>query len=276
MTHILACIDSSTTSPAVCDYAAWASLNFVLPLTLLNVVDRPAGVEIRPGSLAHVLEAMSLDEKRHEQALKQGLRMLQNARERAIADGVTQPELRQSDGELLGRLLEMETDMRWLVMGKHSSFCPRLNHLETIIHALHKPILVIPCSFNPPRSLMFAYDGSEDTHMGVEMLAASPVLRKLPVHLVMVAANTSKNLERLDAAGAILQSAGCEVRTAICGGRVELALQSYQTEHDIDLMIMGAFGHSRVRRFWLGSTTSRMIRATTCPLLFLPKSYLNM
>jgi nucleotide-binding universal stress UspA family protein len=108
------------------------------------------------------------------------------------------------------------------------------------------------------------------------MLAASPVLTKLPVHLVMVAANTPKNLERLNAASAILQIAGCDVRTAIRGGRVELALQSYQTEHDIDLMVMGAFGHSRVRRFWLGSTTSRMIRATTRPLLFLPKSYLNM
>lgn len=123
---------------------------------------------------------------------------------------------------------------------------------------------------------MLAYDGSEDTHMGVKMLAASPVLTKLPVHLVMVATNTPKNLERLDAAGAILQIAGCDVRTAICGGRVELALQSYQTEHDIDLMVMGAFGHSRIRRFWLGSTTSRMIRATTCPLLFQPKNYLNM
>ncbi|MNM51296.1 Universal stress protein family protein [compost metagenome] len=276
MTHILACIDSADTSPAVCDYAAWASLNFVLPLTLLNVVDRPAGEEIRPASLAHVLEALSMDEKRHDLALKQGLIMLQNARERAIADGVKQPELRQNDGELLSRLLEMETDMRWIVMGRHSSICPRLNQLETIIHALHKPILVTPSSFNPPRSLMLAYDGSEETHMGVEMLAASPALTKLPVHLVMIAAKTSKNLERLDAAEAILQSAGCDVRTAIRGGRVELALQSYQTEHDIGLMIMGAFGHSRVRRFWLGSTTSRMIRAATRPLLFLPKSYLNM
>lgn len=276
MTHILACIDSADTSPAVCDYAAWASLNFVLPLTLLNVVDRPAGEEIRPASLAHVLEALSLDEKRHEQALKQGLIMLQNARERAIADGVMQPELRQNDGELLGRLLEMETDMRWLVMGKHNALRPRLNQLETIIHALHKPILVTPSSFKPPRSLMLAYDGSKDTFMGVELLAASPVLTTLPVHLVMVAAKTSKNLERLDVAEDILQSAGCDVRTAICSGKVELALQSYQSEHDIDLMVMGAFSHSRVRRFWLGSTTSRMIRAATRPLLFLPKSYLKM
>ncbi|WP_052028475.1 universal stress protein [Pseudomonas syringae] len=275
MTHILACIDSADTSPAVCDYAAWASLNFALPLTLLNVVDRPAGEDIRPASLAHVLEALSLEKKRHEQALKQGLIMLQNARERAIADGVMQPELCQNDGGLLGKLLEMETDMRWLVMGNCNALRPRLNQLETVIHALHKPILVTPSAFKPHRRLMFAYDGSTDTLMGAELLAASPVLTTLPVHLIMVAANTSKNLERLDVAEAILQSAGYDVRTAIRGGKVELALQSYQSEHDIDLMVMGAFRHSRARRFWLGSTTSKIIRATTCPLLFLPQSHLN-
>lgn len=276
MTHILACIDSSTTSPAVCDYAAWASLNFVLPLTLLNVVDRPPCLETRPGSLAHVLDAMTLDEQRHEQALKQGYLMLQNARERAIADGVMKPELRQKNGELLGRLLEMESDMRWLVMGKQSVLRPLLTQLESIIDALHKPILVTPTTFKAPRSLMLAYDGSEVTHMGVEMLAANPVFAKLPIHLVMVAAKTPKNLGQLHAAGAILNLAGCNVQTAIRDGKVELALQAYQTEHDIDLLVMGAFGHSRVRRFWLGSTTSRMIRATTRPLLFLPKSHLIM
>jgi nucleotide-binding universal stress UspA family protein len=219
---------------------------------------------------------VTLDEQRHEQALKQGYLMLQNARERAIADGVMKPELRQRNGELLGRLLEMESDMRWLVMGKQSVLRPLLTQLESIIEALHKPILVTPPTFKAPRSLMLAYDGSEVTHMGVEMLAANPVFAKLPIHLVMVAAKTPENLGQLDAAGAILNLAGCNVQTVIRDGKVELALQAYQTEHDIDLLVMGAFGHSRVRRFWLGSTTSRMIRATTRPLLFLPKSHLNM
>lgn len=70
----------------------------------------------------------------------------------------------------------------------------------------------------------------------------------------MVAAKTPKNPGRLDAARAILKTAGCDARTAIRSGNVELALQAYQTEHDIDLLVMGAFGHSRVHRLWLGST----------------------
>ncbi|MBX6040678.1 universal stress protein, partial [Pseudomonas juntendi] len=40
MTHVIACIDGSTSAPAVCDYAAWASLSLEAPLTFLHVLDQ--------------------------------------------------------------------------------------------------------------------------------------------------------------------------------------------------------------------------------------------
>lgn len=40
--NVLACIDGSLSSEAVCDYAAWASLQLGAPLTLLHVLDRTA------------------------------------------------------------------------------------------------------------------------------------------------------------------------------------------------------------------------------------------
>lgn len=40
MTHVMACIDSSPSSPAVSDYAAWASQRLNAPLTLLHVLDQ--------------------------------------------------------------------------------------------------------------------------------------------------------------------------------------------------------------------------------------------
>lgn len=39
MTHVMACIDNSQSSLAVCDYAAWASQRLSAPLTLLHVLD---------------------------------------------------------------------------------------------------------------------------------------------------------------------------------------------------------------------------------------------
>jgi len=40
MTHVIACIDGSASAPAVCDYAAWASLRLEAPLTFLHVLDQ--------------------------------------------------------------------------------------------------------------------------------------------------------------------------------------------------------------------------------------------
>ena len=37
----------------------------------------------------------------------------------------------------------------------------------------------------------------------------------------------------------------------------------------IGLLVMGAYGHSRIRQFLVGSTTTSMIRSTTTPLLLL-------
>jgi len=86
---------------------------------------------------------------------------------------------------------------------------------------------------------------------------------------VMVGEDTGDNRALLDAARDALSAAGFEVQIAICGGEVEPALHAYQAEHGIGLLVMGAYGHSRIRQFLVGSTTTSMIRSTTTPLLLL-------
>jgi nucleotide-binding universal stress UspA family protein len=46
-------------------------------------------------------------------------------------------------------------------------------------------------------------------------------------------------------------------------------LCDYRREQDIDLLIMGAYGHSVIRRFLVGSTTTHVIRNATVPVLLL-------
>lgn len=64
-----------------------------------------------------------------------------------------------------------------------------------------------------------------------------------------------------------LRTAGARLTTAIIDGEVEPALHDYQREHDLGLMVMGAYGHTRIRELLLGSTTTAMIRRADVPLL---------
>tara|TARA_Y100000114_G_scaffold143255_1_gene150611 strand:+ start:953 stop:1360 length:408 start_codon:yes stop_codon:yes gene_type:complete len=134
---------------------------------------------------------------------------------------------------------------------------------------MRRPLLVTPTRFKQPESAMLAFDGGATTRKGVEMLAASPLLKGLPIHLVMVGTETMENSAQMEAACSILASAGHKVHTAIRTGEVEPALHAYQEEHGVDLLVMGAYGHSRIRQFLVGSTTAHMLRTTTTPLLLL-------
>ncbi len=85
----------------------------------------------------------------------------------------------------------------------------------------------------------------------------------------MVGDDNGEHRALLDSARDALVSAGFDVHIALRSGEVEPALHAYQAEHQIGLLVMGAYGHSRIRQFLVGSTTTRMIRSTTTPLLLL-------
>ena len=70
-------------------------------------------------------------------------------------------------------------------------------------------------------------------------------------------------------AQAQLEIAGFLVIPALREGNLEPVLHSYRQERAIDLVAMGAYGHSRLRRLLLGSTTSQMLHKSRTPLLLL-------
>jgi nucleotide-binding universal stress UspA family protein len=282
MSNVIACIDGSSAAPAVCDYAAWASLRMAAPLTFLHVLDKSEyptrsnlSGNIGLGSREALLEELAaLDEQRGKLALEQGRLMLEAARERAIVDGVADPAALQRHGTLVDTLAEMEESIRLLVMGKQGEHGDGLgdhvgSHIESVVRTMHRPILVTPPEFKAPERVMVAFDGSETTRKGVEMVAGSPLFRGLPCHLVMVGADNAKNRNQLAWATHTLEAAEFEAPTAIIDGDVETALCGYRKEHDIDLLIMGAYGHSRIRRFLVGSTTTSVVRNANVPVLLL-------
>lgn len=282
MTHVMACIDGSPQAAAVCDCSAWASKRLDAPLTLLHVLDRQqypvsgdlSGI-IGLGSREFLLQQLAtLDEKRAKLALEEGRMMLDSARQRAISAGVAQPECRQRHGDLVESLRDLQDETRLLVIGRQGEDSgDAIQHigsqLENVIRTMQRPILVAPGDFSEPQSVMLAFDGSATSRKGVEMLAGSPLFKDMPIHLVMVAADTADNQAQLENARGVLTAAGFNVEIAIRAGEVEPTLHAYQAEHGIDLLVMGAYGHSRIRQFFVGSTTTNMIRTTSTPLLLL-------
>lgn len=282
MTHVMACIDGSRASKAVCDYAAWASQRLEAQLTFLHVLDRTGYTSaanlsgsIGLGAQEALLEELAaLDEQRSRLALEQGRLMLEAAVERAINDGVKAPMMRQRHGDLVETLAELENDIRLLVIGRQGEEGDQVgqhlgSHVERVIRTLHRPILITQQQYQAPSRIMLAFDASATARKGIEMLAASPLFRGLPCHVVLVGADTDDHRAQLEWARKTLETAGHDAVIAIVAGEVETALREYQVKEQIDLMVIGAYGHSRIRQFFVGSTTNHMIMNAQVPLLVL-------
>ncbi|RUO58735.1 universal stress protein [Pseudidiomarina insulisalsae] len=282
MSYVVACIDGATASTAVCDYSAWAANQLSAPLMLLHVLEermREAATDVSGniglGTREHLLEQLAeLDEKRAKLALQHGHVLLEQAEQKVQQFGVEKVQQRQRHGALATTLNDMVEEVRLAVLGLHGEGSVNQlhkvgSHLETVIRAVHRPLLLTPDRYTQPKTAMLAYDGSKTTQKGVEMLAQSPLFKGMPLHVVMVDAETADNRERLQWAANKLTAAGHQVTSALVAGDVEHSLHAYQREQAIDLMVMGAFGHSRIRQFLVGSTTMRMLQESVTPVLVL-------
>jgi nucleotide-binding universal stress UspA family protein len=279
MKNIIACIDGTDVSTAVSDFGAWASLRLEALLILLHVLDK-SEYPVRPdlsgniglGSREALLQELAeLDEKRGKLAMEQGRLMLEAARQRAMDDGADEPIVHQRHGDLLESLEAIEQDTRLLVLGKHDEkLRPHVgSRVENVVRTLHCPILVTTDTFKAPERIMLAFDGSATTRKAVEMVAASPLFKGVPCHLVMVGKENEVNREQLQWARSTLEKAGFDAPASIISGEVERVLCDYRADNDIDMLVMGAYGHSVIRRFLVGSTTTNVVRNASVPVLLL-------
>ena len=64
-----------------------------------------------------------------------------------------------------------------------------------------------------------------------------------------------------------LQAAGVTAETGTIPGQPETALAKLVDDAQFDLLVMGAYGHSRIRSLIIGSTTTAMLRACKVPVV---------
>ncbi len=133
--------------------------------------------------------------------------------------------------------------------------CPKVGtHIENVVRALHKPVLITSALFSPPKSFLIAFDGSQTARICVEKIANSPLLKNLTAHVVYVGKPNSDMTSQVTWAKELLANNGFNVIDIVLEGDVEKSILDYQEKNAIDMMVVGAYGHSKIRQFFIGST----------------------
>lgn len=284
MNKVYACIDGLTTTTAVVDWAAWSANRLGVPLELLHVLERdPSSSAVTDfsgaiglGAQEMLLQQLSdLDAQRGKLAQEAGRQMLASAQARATAAGVQQVEGRMRHGEFVDSVVELESDARLFVLGEHyqAKTTGKLHldhHLERVIRAVKRPVLVATSEhFVEPERFVIAFDGSATATKMLETVARSPMLKGLPALVAMCAPDTPAAHEQLRAAKEILETSGFEATVTLLPGEPEHALPLLMESQAAGLLVMGAYGHSRIRHLVIGSTTTTLLRHCRVPILVL-------
>lgn len=280
--RIMACIDASPYAEAICDYAVWAAKKLQAAMSVIHVLDKAQHTHtpdlsgsIGLGSQELLLQQLAeLDEKHGKLAMERGRHILDGATERAQQAGVVDVDQRLRHGQLVETLVAMQEESRLVVMGKRGFSSAEEHghiglHVERVIRSLSTPILLTQQEYIEPKRIMLAFDGSATAEKCLTILANSPFAQGLPVHIVMAGDKNDANRHLLAAATLQLQQADFDTQSVIVDGDPEEVLNEYQLQHNIDMMVMGAYGHSRIRQFIVGSTTTSMICNAKCSLLIL-------
>ncbi|MBE0548140.1 MAG: universal stress protein [Rubrivivax sp.] len=284
MNKVYACIDGQSNTAAVIDCAVWSAARLAVPLEFLHVLERhPERATIKDYSGAIGLDAQDsllqelsdADEQHGKLAQEAGRRLLVQARARATAAGLNQVDGRLRHGELVDTVLEMEPDARLFVMGEHHHAATaskiHLDHrVERVIRSVKRPVLVVTGErFDAPQRVLIAFDGSATARKTVQIVARSPMLTGLPVLLVMAGVETALARRQLDEARQLLAAAGFTADSELVPGDPEDVLPPLLKAHSGALLVMGAYGHSRIRQLIVGSTTSTLLRLSDVPVLIL-------
>jgi nucleotide-binding universal stress UspA family protein len=274
MSPILACTDGSTYAPSVYQHAAWASARLGTGVEVVHVIDHhreqsPAtdltgaiGID----ASARLTEALTLmEEAKGREARLRGKALLEEARQQLAAAGVTEIVLTQRHGTVVETLAELEPRAELLVVGKSGEHAILAEgqvggHLENLIRTSVRPVLVAERQFRPVHRFLIAFDNSPSAHKALDYALKSPLLRGLEGLLVMVGRADPVHSAALDAARDRLAGAGFAVTAKQVEGKPAAVIAAEVESAGIDLVLMGAYGHSQLREFFVGSTTTRMVR----------------
>ena len=279
-TKILALVDSSIYAQSVCDHTAWIAKRLNASVNLLHVLGRREGAatgdlsgSLKLGARSALLEELAtLDAQRAKLSQAQGHAILDDAKAIIERAGVGPVTTRLQHGDLLEAVAELEPELRVVVIGKRGDGADfASNHLgsnlERIVRTSKIPVFVASRAFQPISKILIAFDGGDSAKRAVDRITESPFFDAMSATLSFVGTETPGILKKLEKAREQLAGVGLDVTVDITSGEPEKVLEHKVSTENFGLLVMGAYGHSRIRSLIIGSLTTTMIRSCKIPIL---------
>lgn len=273
---VLLCTDGSDYSNTAADYALLLAKSLRARITALHVID------IRLLEGPYLADVGGVLGAQPYQAIVPQIQEIQQEKSELImsalakklgaksADFVTDVKT----GSLVGTILEREAGSDLVVLGKrgeHARYGDDVigSSVEWIVRKSSKPCLVTPETFRPIKKVIAAYDGSSHSEKALRTALDLVEALKLPLAITTVVPGSDDPgpwQGRLDEGSRVARDRGVSATTTLLQGHPDEKIASHCRDEEADLLVIGAYGHSRIREFLLGSTTFQILLKANIPV----------
>ncbi|TNE38528.1 MAG: universal stress protein [Alphaproteobacteria bacterium] len=144
------------------------------------------------------------------------------------------------------------------------------NVLPDLLIGCHRPFLIVPEGAKPFRGahVVIGWDGGSEAASAVRQARGFlPLFSR--VEIVAIGDDKEENKAEVERPASYLACHGVKVETVVLEGSTKSAgdmLMDYAVEHGAELIVMGAYGHSRMREFIFGGATRQILQDMKLPV----------
>ena len=272
---ILVPIDSSDTSLVAVDYAIDLSRSFNSEIEGISIIDikklagpfmRDLGTSI--GGMVPYGDFQQNIRKFMDDTARAALDELEGKCKsagipftRTVKEGVVDKEIVES---------AKRCDMISMGMaGEHAFWRDAFlgSNLESVVRRTQKPVMVTPEEYKKVTKILVAYDASTFSTKALISGADIAQQMKLPLTVVTVSDDKKSGEDILSQADNNLKDYKITYDKVLKDGEVVDVILDFCKEGTYDLLVMGAYGHSKIRELILGNTTVQIMRKVDCAVL---------
>ena len=274
---ILIPVDGSVNSDTAVDYGIYIAPKLEASLTGLHVIDiyliqgpmmTDVSATVGMASYDCFFEAV-------EKSLKEKADyVLKNFEDRCRAAGVA-CRTKKNTGKISDTIIEDAEGADLILMAKKGEhFHLKEGGLigsvaEVVTRHSGKPVMVIPESFREIESMGLAYDGSAPARKALALSLNISEKAKWPITVLIINSDAAKAADLTAQVEDMAQKGLADCEVIISAGREADEILKFIAEGPVELMVMGAYGHNRLRELLLGSTTSHIIHKSPIPVLLI-------
>jgi nucleotide-binding universal stress UspA family protein len=136
---------------------------------------------------------------------------------------------------------------------------------EVISHGIC-PVLIIPKYYRPIHKILLCYDGNNQSTKAIHQFFQFNIYSDKQFTLLTVNNDREEGEQLLNKMTEYLKFSKVAFQSVCLSGHPQEAILTYVNDHDIDLIVLGAYGQKGISKFFFGSTTQKLVKNANRPL----------